>query len=249
MFDTQPWVEWAQRSTWLPSLAITIYALAVSQAPDGCRSEESIVVKHTFVAWNVAMAVFSAWCTAVAVPHLLSRLVEEGPVSSICSNVDWYSTGAPGAVALTFTLSKFVEFGDTIFLVLRKKQLTVLHTFHHGATLVLTWTLFATRASTGLAFIAMNAFIHMIMYSYYAVVLFPRGRALLAPHSQWITVMQIAQMVVGIAINALAAFEILSRRECDVPPLCVAFAWALYSIYAIMFVYFAVARHAKRKAA
>ena len=50
-------------------------------------------------------------------------------------------------------------------------------------TLALTWVLFERRASTGLVFIAMNAFIHTVMYAYYAAVLFPKGRALLVPHT------------------------------------------------------------------
>ena len=47
----------------------------------------------------------------------------------------------------------------------------------HLSTLALTWTLFKDRASTGLVFIAMNAFIHTVMYAYYAAVLFPELRS------------------------------------------------------------------------
>ena len=98
---------------------------------------------------------------------------------------------------------------------------TMLHTFHHAATLVLTWKLFEHRASTGLVFIAMNAFIHTIMYSYYAAMLFPEARPVLRRYSQWITVAQITQMIVGVAVNLVVAKEKIAGRECAVSPACV----------------------------
>ena len=94
----------------------------------------------------------------------------------------------------------------------------------------------------------MNAFIHTLMYSYYAAMLFPKSRSFLMPHSHWITVMQITQMVIGVLVNLLAANEIISGRLCSVPPMCVAAAGVLYSIYMCLFVQFAVLRAKSKRA-
>lgn len=251
MFDSSPWILWANKAGWAPMGACALYTLAVVHAPEGVKQKDSALVRRSLVAWNVGMAFFSAWCTAVALPHLVNGprgIATRGLVSAICSDALWFSTGVEGRVAVAFTMSKFIELGDTAFLVLRKRNLTHLHTFHHAATLVLTWALFERRASTGLIFIAMNAFIHTVMYTYYAAVLFPRVRAVLLPHSHWITVMQITQMLIGIFVNLLAAREIIAGRYCQVSPICVCSAGLLYSIYACMFVLFAIQR-AKPKGA
>lgn len=244
-FDSDPWIDWASGKPWMPAGAALIYAATVLHVPAGVVSVDARSVRRILVVWNVAMAAFSAWCAMVAIPHYLwgpNGAFAKGVVSSVCSDVKWYSTGRPGAMAVAFTMSKFVELGDTVFLVLRKKPLTYLHTFHHASTLMLTWKLFAYRASTGLVFIAMNAFIHAIMYSYYAGMLFPKIRIFIAPYSQWITSMQITQMAVGIVVNLVTAREIISGRICSVPPICVAAAGVLYSVYMIMFVQFALTK-------
>lgn len=245
MFDSTPWVQWAGSAAWVPSGAVALYSVAVFHAPPGQRVHESSTMRMSFAAWNVVMAAFSAWCTLVMVPLLLTGpngIATRGLVAAVCSDASWFSHGQPGIVAVTFTLSKFLELGDTAFLVLRKRSLTNLHTFHHSMTLALTWALFERRASTGLIFIAMNAFIHTVMYAYYAAVLFPTWRSLLAPHSHYITAVQIAQMIVGMFVNMLASREIIAGRPCHTPPFCVASAGLLYSIYAGMFVLFAVER-------
>ena len=248
-FSADPWIAWATKNAWLPASGVALYILGVFLAPMLKLSKSSQSLKHALFAWNIMMALFSAWCTVISVPHYLfgeHGVFTEGLTASVCSYSAWFSTGKVGMVTVAFTLSKFVEFGDTVFLALRGCELTNLHTFHHAMTLALTWTLFERRASTGLVCIAMNSFIHTVMYFYYAAVLFPRARSILLPYSYWITVVQISQMVVGVIVNVLATIELLAGRACHVSPFCVFSAGALYLIYAAMFVQFAVERKLKR---
>lgn len=248
-FHADPWVAWATKASWLPSLSVFVYTLAVFHAPAAKPGDASPSLKHALLAWNIVMAMFSAWCTSVAVPHYLfgeHGVFSDGITASVCSDAEWFSGGKVGMVAVAFTLSKFAEFGDTAFLALRGRELTNLHTFHHAMTLALTWTLFERRASTGLVCVAMNSFIHTVMYFYYAAVLYPKARSVLLPHSHWITTIQISQMVVGVLVNVLATIELLAGRPCHVSPFCVFCAGALYLIYAAMFVQFALTRKAKR---
>ena len=92
----------------------------------------------------------------------------------------------------------------------------------------------------------MNAFVHTIMYFYFAFCTFPAARRVLLPHGHLITSIQIAQMVIGVAVNLVATHELAKGRACHVSNLCVAMAGLLYSIYLQMFVSLALQRGKKK---
>jgi elongation of very long chain fatty acids protein 6 len=79
----------------------------------------------------------------------------------VCRNWGW-----------VYGLSKIVEFGDTAFLVLRKKPIPFLHWVHHFLTfgVVMIWHS-ETNGEDGLArVLAMaNLLVHTLMYFYYAI--------------------------------------------------------------------------------
>ena len=249
-FDSTAWITLARGQPLIPIAAVCVYALGVAHVRRGGKVPTMPELRRALVVWNVCMTLFSAWCTAIAVPLYLwgsNGLLTRGLVPSVCSNSAWFSRGNPGVVAVTFTASKFVELGDTLFLALRKRNLTHLHTFHHAATLLLTWKLFVTRSSTGIAFIAMNAFVHTVMYAYFAAALFPGIGKKLRPYSYLITAVQISQMLAGVFINLIAARVQIAGHSCDATPTSVAFAGVLYSIYLVLFVQFALERDKEKK--
>eukprot|EP00249_Psilotum_nudum_P025230 c29503_g1_i1 orf=295-1179(-) len=69
-----------------------------------------------------------------------------------------------------FYLSKFVEFVDTIIMLLKfsTRQITVLHVYHH-ASIAIIWWMIAHHAPGGDAYFsaAVNSGIHVFMYLYY----------------------------------------------------------------------------------
>lgn len=106
-------------------------------------------------------------------------------------------------------LSKVFEFGDTLFVVFRKKKLILLQHYHHLATMCYCW--FTTiHVGTGYnnatpPFAAMNLIVHSIMYTWYA-----------ATRVGWrspkfvmmgVTILQLAQMVFGTSIVLTASFS------------------------------------------
>ena len=68
-----------------------------------------------------------------------------------------------------FAMSKVAEFGDTIFIVLRKRPLTFLHVFHHCTVLIASWYVALQVAPAARWFVTINYSIHAIMYTYFAL--------------------------------------------------------------------------------
>ena len=91
-----------------------------------------------------------------------------------------------------FIVSKFLELGDTFFLVQRNKKLKFLHCYHHTSVLLFTTHAWEIKNPFGVYFILMNSFIHFIMYFYYA---FP-----IKWLAHYITTIQCCQMLFGLMI-------------------------------------------------
>lgn len=100
-----------------------------------------------------------------------------------------------------FYTSRLVEFADTIFFTLRKKdsQVTSFHVFHHSSVPTATWFFlkFAPGGNSGI-FPFINTIIHTIMYSYYFLATFPSMRPYLG-WKKYLTQMQIVQFFIIIA--------------------------------------------------
>lgn len=68
-------------------------------------------------------------------------------------------------------MSKYLDYFDTVFMLLRKKnsQVSFLHIYHHGTVIIpWGWIVAGGHANGTAGFGALiNAFIHMIMYSHY----------------------------------------------------------------------------------
>ncbi|KAA0196122.1 hypothetical protein HAZT_HAZT003531 [Hyalella azteca] len=71
-----------------------------------------------------------------------------------------------------YYISKFTEFIDTFFFVLRKKNehISLLHVLHHGIMPLSTWVgLRYTPGGHSTFFGFLNTFVHIVMYFYYMV--------------------------------------------------------------------------------
>lgn len=139
-----------------------------------------------------------------------------------------------------FFLSRLIEWFDTIFFVLRKKerQVTKLHVFHHSFVPLISWTYLKYHPGYTVAFFPLvNTFVHSIMYTYYLLATF--GPAI-QPYLWWkryLTSLQIAQFV--LILIQLASIPLTVGDKCHYPRgfLYVAFAgailflWLFYTYY------------------
>lgn len=139
-----------------------------------------------------------------------------------------------------FFLSRIVEWLDTIFFVLRKKerQVTKLHVFHHSFVPILCWTYLKFHPGATVAFFPLvNTFVHTIMYTYYLLATFgPNVQAYLW-WKKYLTSLQITQFV--LILMQLATIPMSSNEMCQYPRgfLYVAiggavlFLWLFYTYY------------------
>ena len=135
-----------------------------------------------------------------------------------------------------FAMSKIVELGDTVFLILRKRPVIFLHWYHHVTVLLFTWTSAAEAASFGRYFMTINCLVHFLMYSYFAVQ--SLGIRLNKVVSMTITTLQIVQMLAGIFVVAYANRMIGQGTYCEVKEKTLTNALLIYASYLLLFVRF-----------
>lgn len=130
-----------------------------------------------------------------------------------------------------YYFSKFTEFIDTIFFVLRKKNnhVSTLHVIHHGCMPMSVW--FGVKFTPGghsTFFGLLNTFVHIVMYTYYLLAAMgPKVQ----PYLWWKKYLTAFQMLQFIAIM-VHAFQLLFI-ECNYPK---AFVWWI-GLHAVMFLF------------
>ena len=145
--------------------------------------------------WNCSLSALSLYGFSI----LFQRLFQVEFVHSITS-LD-YSSGTTGLVVFLFNLSKFPEMVDTLFIVLRKKELTFLHVFHHFSVAIYCYTTLFYPPPLGYWYALMNTFVHGVMYGYFAFDKEIKRYTNFNP--MYLTVLQILQMAWGVSLNIL----------------------------------------------
>jgi len=212
------------------------------------RDRDPFDVTRFLGSWNVALAAFSLVGSVRTVPHLLFNLIQfDRPQStSLCSDPmsDWGSS-ATGVWVLLFVISKIPELFDTWFIVVRKKPLLFLHWYHHVTVMLFCWHAYATMARNALYFIAMNYSVHAVMYTYFAMMAFrvkPRWF-----NSNWITIAQILQMIVGTCVQVASFVLLWTKPDCPLDASNVFAGGVMYASYFALFVWFFTQRWKKRR--
>lgn len=154
--------------------------------------------------WELGLAIFSMIGAYHVVPLALHSLnTSTSYTDAIC--VQSFIDHPASFWIFVFNVSKVVEFGDTLFVVLRKKKLILLQHYHHLATMLYCWwgvTVSYNLNNTAPYFAALNLTVHSVMYTWYAATRTgwrsPRILMML------ITMLQLVQMIFGLSIVLIA---------------------------------------------
>ncbi|KAM7292687.1 elongation of very long chain fatty acids protein AAEL008004 [Ixodes scapularis] len=137
-----------------------------------------------------------------------------------------------------FVAVRYVDFLDTVFFVLRKKfrQITHLHVIHHTivAANVWFWTLFAPEGHVAFG-LAINVFVHIIMYSYYFLATLGPGVQKYLWWKKYLTTLQIAQFVLAMLHLSIPLFV-----DCGFPRYLILLGNAQTFLILVLFVNFYV---------
>lgn len=257
--------EWAVRDmdkrpfgegSWLPTMALTYFAsLTVLRLFAGAESLKMPLKGIAFFN-NVFMCLYSLWCMLAIGAGLLANWSGTGYslVAPFCDRERLMLTGLDFQMYIFF-LSKFWEWIDTFVLVLKGKPVWppanaqfLLHIFHHTTTATVGWLAWRQELSVAWLGPLSNAFVHTVMYGYYAIVtVAPSVRK----YGLYITPIQILQFLLCLASLVPEAADALLNDglRCGATKRCVAWMLFCYLTYLGFFIKMFNDKKAKAKEA
>jgi len=230
----------------LPIISIVLYWIMVFFGPRLMKNRQGFSLRSTLMYWNLFLAVLSvAMFIGILLP-ITDFLREYGFFMLMCMPIDHPHTGYGFFFLWLFALSKYLELLDTLLLILRKRPVNLLHWYHHTTVLVYTWFSVATLTAPGSIFACVNAFVHCIMYFYYYLA--ASGRR--PRWGKFVTIIQLTQMVVGIAISVTFTVLYFTKDECPMihPHAYMLSSLALYGSYFALFLKFYIERYSGKPA-
>ncbi|CAH1392972.1 unnamed protein product [Nezara viridula] len=220
---------WLMVDSPVPTVLYTIlYLVIVGIGPRLMKDRKPFKLTWCLVPYNLAMSLLNLY---IAIELLIaSTRLKYSYVCQPIRHVDHKEELRIVNAVWWYYFSKLLEFCDTFFFILRKKekQLTFLHVYHHS-TMFSLWWIGIKWVPSGSTFLPamVNSFIHVLMYSYY-------GLAALGPNigkylwwKKYLTMLQLIQFTTALilGINGI-------RSGCDFP------LWMQYAlvIYMISFI-------------
>lgn len=219
-----------------------LYLLCVKYGPSMMASKRPMQAQALLVVYNFFMVGLSLYMFIE-----FAACIYHNNYGLLCQPVD-YSRTALGyreaSVAWWYFFSKIIEFLDTIFFILRKKngQLTFLHVYHHSTMAVICWYV-AKYVPGGEKFYAggLNVLVHVFMYLYY-------GLAAMGPEMQkylwWKRYLTKFQMLQFLCVNVRCVMAL--TVECGYPRWINVFAAVYSSILLVLFAQFYRQAYVKR---
>lgn len=207
--------DWFMMSSPIPTFLLCVFYAYFSKSlgPKLMAKRNAMDLRKILVWYNLFQTLFSAW---ICYEYLMSGWW--GHYNLKCQPVDY--SNSPMALRMAricwwYYISKFTEFFDTLFFILRKKtqHVSTLHVIHHGCMPFSVWLgLKFAPGGHSTFFALLNAFVHIVMYFYYMI-------AAMGPKYQkyiwWKKYLTSFQMVQFVAIFT-HQFQLLFR-ECDYP--------------------------------
>jgi len=229
-----------QDNSWIPVVSVILYIVMITAGPMIMKNKQPFDLKYPLAYWNLLLSLFSFAGMIRCVPHFFLLMKTHGFQEVICGAPEpLYGDGAVGFWVQLFVLSKVFELIDTLFIVLRKRPLIFLHWYHHVTVLLFTWFCYSYE-NPGIIFVAMNYSVHAIMYGYYYLMAMRMKPTWMKP--QLITVMQISQMVVGVAVATNYVSTLKAGGDCHVNTNLLWSCAVMYSSYLYLFASFFVKR-------
>ncbi|XP_054706386.1 elongation of very long chain fatty acids protein 7-like [Uloborus diversus] len=187
------------KSNFWPIFLCSSYLMTVKViGPSFMRDRKPFELRKTMIVYNFLLVL--AYLVSVSTVLYLMKDTDTAVLCKDTVVTKENSTYTLATCGWVIYMLKYVEFLDTIFFVLRKKDklITNLHVIHHTILPICGWIFFRTERSGFQAYpIIINSIVHIVMYSYY-------GLAAMGPSVRkylwWKRYLTIAQMIQFILI-------------------------------------------------
>ncbi|XP_061695619.1 elongation of very long chain fatty acids protein 4-like [Syngnathoides biaculeatus] len=195
------------------TIIIMCYLVIVWVGPKLMAKKEPFNLKLFLILYNFTMVFLSAYMF-----YEFTAASWMASYSLLCQPVDYSDSLLAmrmARVCWIFYLSKYVEFCDTMFFILRKKnsQLTFLHVYHHS-TMILNCWLGLKYTPGGQSFMCglVNSLVHVAMYLYYGLAAFgPR----MTKYLWWKHYLTILQLLQFFLLTLHTVYNLFA--DCDYP--------------------------------
>ncbi|NWU33150.1 ELOV6 protein, partial [Hylia prasina] len=223
--------QWMQENWQKSFIFAAIYLILVFGIQYLMKERRPFNLRAPLTLWSFSLTLFSFIAACRIWKQMAFLLLTKGFKESVCSKSFFVHPVSKLWIYL-FVVSKLVEMGDTLFIVLRKKRLIFVHWYHHLLTMILAWHGYKDMLVAMGWNAALNLVIHCMTYSYYTVtamgIQVPRSIAML------ITTSQMVQMTGFVIINI---FVFLWRHDklCQVSWTVFFFSLGLYVTLLVLF--------------
>ncbi|XP_051539021.1 elongation of very long chain fatty acids protein 2-like isoform X1 [Myxocyprinus asiaticus] len=233
---------WLLLDSYTPTFFLTlVYLLIVYLGPKYMRNRPAYSLKNILLLYNFSLTMLSFYMLVELISAVWSAgyrlqcqgLHEAGDADIRVAKVLWW-----------YYFSKLIEFLDTIFIVLRKKnsQISFLHVYHHTSMFNIWWCVL-NWIPCGQSFFGptLNSFIHILMYSYYGLSTIPSMHKYLW-WKRYLTQAQLVQFVLTIT-HTVSAWVV----PCGFPLGCLKFQTSYMVTLVLLFVNFYMQTYKKRR--
>lgn len=171
------------------------------------RSRSAFRFDALFKLHNFGLTLLSGALLVLFLEQLIPTLLSKGVYHAVCNRAGGWTQPLVLLYYLNY-LTKYVEFIDTCFLFLRKKPLSFLHTYHHGATALLCYLQLSGGTPVSWVPIVLNLGVHCLMYYYY----FQSARGIKIWWKQYITQLQIIQFIIDLGFVYFTSYNLLVNK-------------------------------------
>ncbi|VDK65778.1 unnamed protein product [Anisakis simplex] len=156
--------RWAGEMEWKVAQLAGVYVVAIFSIQYVMRERKAFDLQKPLYIWNAMLALFSIMGFVRLTPAFYGQLTTRGFVSTFTEVGPCFKDNVAGYWTFLWVFSKIPELVDTMFIVLRKRPLMLMHWYHHACTGYFSFVAYASGNAFLIWIVWLNYFIHSFMY-------------------------------------------------------------------------------------